>query len=705
MGALAQTLPRSTSQYAWLGAFLRDELAPYRGRAFLVARMVTAATLVAIIGMTFQIPSTAFAAFYTLFISRENLQATASSAGIMLGSVLLSAAWVIVGTMLVVDSALLRFFWVGATLFLAFYAVSAARSYIAAVIFGYVTASNIPVLDSHISGELKVENILWVAAAIPIAGVITLIIEAASATFRRTDYLTQAINERLTSMQELLAHYADGQAVPPGARSAVQRLAMVGTSGLRRTLQRSSYPAERKELLGALISLTRRLVDLGANLTDVSISFGEDERGRFRKLSEDIAEIQQALTSRTIPPAPQCHWGDPSASPLLDQLEKAVVLIHQVLRGDQSLSAFEEPSSEPPGHGSFLHYGTLFNSQHVKFALRGGLAASLCYVIYNALFWPGISTSVITCVVTGLTTIGASHQKQFFRFAGITLGGVVLGMGAQVFVLPSIDSIGAFALLCAMVTGIAAWFATASSRLSYFGVQLALGFYLVNLQDFKIQTSLAVARDRVVGVLLGLTMMWITFDLFWGSPAGVEMKKTFVNVIRLLAQFTREPISADHRAAVARSYALRAAIDQQFDRVRALADGVLFEFGPSRHQDLALRDEISKWQPQLRTLFLMRISSAQYRLRMPGFELPEAVGLWQQEYDHRSADILNQLADRIEGKPAQLVLAQVTDRNALEPLTRQAASEPQIGSFVTLVRDIDRLTSVVAGQILQDSVH
>jgi hypothetical protein len=33
----------------------------------------------------------------------------------------------------------------------------------------------------------------------------------------------------------------------------------------------------------------------------------------------------------------------------------------------------------------------------------------------------------------------------------------------------------------------------------------------------------------------------------------------------------------------------------------SLADGVLFEFGPSRQQDLALRDQIRRWQPQLRT--------------------------------------------------------------------------------------------------------
>ena len=111
------------------------------------------------------------------------------------------------------------------------------------------------------------------------------------------------------------------------------------------------------------------------------------------------------------------------------------------------------------------------------------------------------------------------------------------------------------------------------------------------------QTSLAVARDRVVGVLLGLFMMWIVFDQLWGSPAGVAMKRELISTLRLLAQLVREPLSSDVRVAVDRVRALREMINSGLDRVRALADGVLFEFGPSRQQDLALRNRIRRWQP------------------------------------------------------------------------------------------------------------
>jgi len=104
------------------------------------------------------------------------------------------------------------------------------------------------------------------------------------------------------------------------------------------------------------------------------------------------------------------------------------------------------------------------NVEHVKFAVKGCLTAGLCYIIYNA-----------------------------------------------------IDSIAGFTIIFIVVTALAAWIVTSGPRLSYLGIQMALAFYLINLEEFAIRTSLAAARDRVVGILLGLIMMWLVFDQLWGS--------------------------------------------------------------------------------------------------------------------------------------------------------------------------------------------
>jgi multidrug resistance protein MdtO len=289
------------------------------------------------------------------------------------------------------------------------------------------------------------------------------------------------------------------------------------------------------------------------------------------------------------------------------------------------------------------------------------------------------------------------------RFAGALVGGFGIGMGAQIFILPYIDSIAGFTVLYIAVIAIAAWIVTSSPRLSYFGTQLAVAFCLINLLEFRFQTSLAVARDRVVGVLLGLFMMWLFFDHLWSTPAGVEMKSAFISGLRLLGRLARGPASDDLRKAIEDGYALRDEINARFDRVRSLADGVLFEFGPSRSSDLEFRDRIRRWQPQLRALFMMRIALLKYRLGAPGFELPGAVRLCQEACDDVSARMLEKIADRIE-KPASVTVASVeqlqqlldkrlkeTEAEALRelPVTRAEA-------FVKLLRGVDALTKSLA---------
>jgi multidrug resistance protein MdtO len=316
--------------------------------------------------------------------------------------------------------------------------------------------------------------------------------------------------------------------------------------------------------------------------------------------------------------------------------------------------------------------------------------------------WPGLSTSVNTCLLTALSTVGASHQKLALRFSGAIVGGFLFGMGSQVFILPYIDSIFGFALLFAIVTGVASWFLTSSPRLSYFGLQLALAFYLINLQEFTIQTSLAVARDRVVGVLLGLFMMWLAFDQLWGATAAVGMKRTFIVNLRLLATLAREPLAEDRKRAVQRIESLRATINTNFANEHALSDAVLFEFGSSREQDLALRDRIRHWQPQLRTVFLMRLGLLKYRFRVIGFDLPEPVELAQQQFDEESAKALDSMANRMEGKPSERGDRFADSLRRLEQTTTAYCahvSPAEVQSFLALSRNIENVVASLDKEI------
>ena len=183
-------------------------------------------------------------------------------------------------------------------------------------------------------------------------------------------------------------------------------------------------------------------------------------------------------------------------------MEGILSLIDEMLIAHRSLSTYELQQSKAEEASRFLVPDALSNPEHLRFALKGCLAASLCYITYNIIDWPGISTAIITCFLTAFTTTGASHQKQALLLTGAAAGGL-LGVASQLFVLPYVDSIAGFTALFIVVAIAAAWFVTCTPRLSYFGLQLAFAYNFVNLQEFTIQTSLTPARDRIAGILLG----------------------------------------------------------------------------------------------------------------------------------------------------------------------------------------------------------
>ena len=564
----------------------------------------------------------------------------------------IGAAYLLISMTLVVGLPLLHFLWVISSLFLAFYAISTITNYGAASTFAIMIATGVSIWDRHVSAETSVEDTLWLCLAASIGVVSTAAVELAFVRQRPGDEIVLPLTERLSAVEGVLSCYAEGRAPDAATEQKIVRLAMLGTSLLRRILRRSDVLLpEYSAAVGSIAVLIGRLVDLAATLKPLSFGVSATDQTRFRGLASSLASIRQDLMNREIPARIPFNTDAESTAvvPLLGEMERTVTLITDVFAG--SRPAHEDlPSPAQRERPALFSRDAFVNPDHLRFALKGCLAASLCYVLYNALAWPGISTAVTTCLLTALSTIGSSRQKQVLRIAGAAVGGFVIGMGSQIFILPQVDSIGGFLVLFGLVTAVSSWLMTSSPRLSYFGVQFALAFYFIHLQEFTIQTSLSIARDRVVGILLGLIMMWLVFDRLWGARAAVEMKRAFILNLRLVAQFARQPALDDRRIALANSLALRETINANLDRVRALADGVLFEFGPSRQRDLELRNCIRQWQPQLRTLFVMRIALLKYRLRLPGFELPESVRLLHEAYDQRSARILEEMADRVDGR-------------------------------------------------------
>jgi multidrug resistance protein MdtO len=612
--------PASQPFFQWFVSFLREELKPYPGRALLVLRYTVAATLTMVLIVTFRIPGAVTGGFFSLILSREAPITTLRGAISTVASFLCGTALVLIGAFLLVGYPLTHFLWVIFTFFIAFYGLTAMSNYGAGTAFAIVTVVCVPAWDQAGPQAAIVVSNLWVLGSVTLAVTVTVMVEYAFSLFDTRDHLSEGLDRRLEAVRVVLKQSTRG-AVSPEAMGQIAHFAMNGVARLRRLALQANPARQDTARLTSAVALVGRLVDILAPFRRFD-TLTPTYAPRLQTMADQIAKVQQKIRGRNGGQAIQPLRIPSDGPPILLGLAQTLDLLRMSLSPvPGQLFTIDQINPDPPG---ILKPDAFRNPEHLYFALRGCLAATLCYFLFNAVFWPGLGTSLFTCVVTAVTSIGASRQKQLLRFSGALCGGVVLGIGSQILILPMLDTVAGFIVMFAAVTGIAAWFLTSSPRLSYFGSQLALAFYFIQLRGPSPQTNLAIARDNIMGIMLGLVMMWLVFETLGAKPAVQVMRELFAENLHLMAEYGR-PWLRGKPVDLKEIRTLREKISQNFLDVNSQGDAVLFEIGRSRDQSLAIRNRLRAWQPQLRSLFLMEVALMQYRLQVSLPNLPPPV--------------------------------------------------------------------------------
>ena len=585
----------------------------------LVARYTAAAAFTMLAIITFRIPGAATGGFFSLLVSRESPVTTLKGGVSIVVAFLSGLAFLLAGAILLVDYPITHFLWVIGSFFVAFYGISAISNYGAATPFAIVIVLLVPLWDNPAPQDALITASLWTAGSVALAIVVTIAVEFVFSLFVSNSQLIDGLNERLEAVRVLLLQLAR-QNVQPQVRNKVSQLALVGVSRLRSLALTENLAGYGTVQLSTIVSLVGRLVDILAAFRQYELLSAEDAP-RLRALADKTAQLQRKLKSHDHETweAVPCVTEGPL---ILLSLEQTMDLLRMSIL-HQPVQSFS-PDRDDPSRIPILKPDAFSNPEHLRFALRGCLASVLCYFIFNAVFWQGLSTSLFTCVVTALTSIGTSRQKQLLRASGAIVGGLIFGMGSQILILPMLDTVSGFTVLFVVVTAIAAWFMTASPRISYFGNQMALAFYFIQLRGPFPQTNLAIARDNVMGILLGLVMMWLAFETFGTKPAVQVIRELFAQNLQLMAQLAK-PWPQGKPADIEKISNLRSKISQNFAAVNSQADAVLFEVGRSRAQSLAARERLLNWQPQLRSLFLMEIALLQYRLQVSPKDLSPGI--------------------------------------------------------------------------------
>jgi multidrug resistance protein MdtO len=360
---------------------------------------------------------------------------------------------------------------------------------------------------------------------------------------------------------------------------------------------------------------------------------------------------------------------------------------------------------------SAFHWKHLFvadafeNMDYLHFMVKGTLAGLACYVFFSSVDWHGLGNSLTTCVITALTTIGSSRQKQILRFAGAILGGLIFGMGAQIYFLPWQDTIFGFTVLFVVVTALAAWLTTASPRLSFLGVQMALAFYLIMFQSSAIEVSLFMSRDFVLGTLLGLFAMWGIFDQLWAKPAIEEMREAFAANMRHLGELNQtvfSPLASGGKLDV-----LREKMNEGFSKMSGNADMIVFEVGHEQAEHFYWRSRLEDWQNTQESLFLAQLAVHHYHGHLMFSEWPENLADAYRRFNNGLVDawesVAAYLTDKSKPLPRQVQLNGLWERLQQVAMTYAATRSDEQGmDDLRAILELEKQMVVMTRRLSQD---
>jgi len=330
------------------------------------------------------------------------------------------------------------------------------------------------------------------------------------------------------------------------------------------------------------------------------------------------------------------------------------------------LSPIHEPIAE---RTIFTPACRLSNLEVVRFAFKGTLAASLCYVIYQALDWPGISTSVVTCLITAQSSFGAGLQKSLLRFIGAVVGGV-LAVAAVLVCWPNMEGLGSFIIVTSALFFAASWISAGSTRISYVGMQMGLVMALVLVNSPSQGTSLAPAGDRIVGVLLGISVMGVIDRLLWPSFASEAWQRKLAEVFRGLAGVARQAGRRDWESARESAFG----VHREIAAALGLCGESQFEMFPARTTSAPARRRLLAATNAVAAVFLSLERAVRSRRDLEPAVVPD--GWWQrmQALDETVARRLEALADWSELPPGKSLSDREKSRGDL------TNAVPEVGS-------------------------
>lgn len=628
-----------------LAGFLRRELAPTPGRAEATFRLTIACVIATIPILTHRIPLALVVMIVMYLVTQEDTAAT------VIGSILAAIGVTVgLGAALLVWMVVLDIAWLRIACFIGFLFLGLFLKRVLAIgalgsAIGLPAALVMMVPDiAPLPPEGLVEFLLWLWFCLTLGLAVNVGVQLVLAPDDPLTLLHRELDVRLRIVEEVLRRLSDGDELPP-ARSAVS-LESLTTAGMSRPLAllktatlTNARARARHDTLATMITLTDRLVTDASALRPLvpPTAPAASLRRDLQRVADGCGEARRALfgePSSAMAPLPlEILQSGAAPTPLLADLARTLEQLSVAIRARVAIPSTR--AAKPP----LLLPDALTNPEYVRFAIKGSVAALICYVLLVGFDYAGIYTSVITCFVVSLSTIGSSNQKGVLRFGGAAVGGA-MGLVALVYAFPNVERLGGFWAVFAAGTAVAAWINFGSPRIAYAGYQTGLAFYKAIFQGFGPVLSATVVRDRLIGIVFGLVVFGIVEHLLWPVRAAERMHTQLADVFRSLAAFAR--VASRPREDSIGADARRMAIAQQVADVHGLIESSKFEPGAAA-LDAQLVERLTG---DAQMVFLSLLAIAHHAASTT--PLPPATRAATSRVDSDIAAFLEDLAARVE---------------------------------------------------------
>ncbi|MDY7801937.1 FUSC family protein [Burkholderia stagnalis] len=541
-------------------------LAPFPGRAAMVARVALICTLTVLVTSAYGTPEAAISAYVVFFLIRPDRVTSVVLAVAMLLLVTIVIGLVLGVAMFSVDYSILRVACMVVLSIGLLYLTSASKLRPVGAILAMIVGFGLDQLGLVPFGEAATRGLMyaWLMVAIPVGvAIVVNILIAPSPRRLACARLAQRLRlaaQRLRGSGDDATRAAFDASLREGDQQLLTWLKLSKLEG-------SSSAADVVALRQAIASSTAILVaaalatrEPGARLPDafaMPVAATLDEMAGMLEQGGYPVDIALALPPDDVLP--------PLARVAAADLRDAIMHFAEPAdpaRAAPATSAAPPASPSPAApRGGFFLPDARTNPDHIRYALKTTAAAMFCYLLYLQLDWSGIHTCFITCYMVSLGTTAETVEKLTLRIAGC-IAGALIGTAAIVFVVPSLSSIGQLMALTFAGASIAAWVAFGSPRIAYAGFQIAFAFFLCVLQGPSPGFDLTLARDRTIGILLGNVVVYLVFTRVWPVSIGKQVDAALAALLDQWRRLAQVAQPAERRAKAADAFARHRAIAQ-----------------------------------------------------------------------------------------------------------------------------------------------